>query len=121
MAATSAAWAKPVTICPSNPHYFFYKGRPLVLITSDHHYGAIIDRDYRAGKPIVDVESDYFGVGLVKPYTADDVRVEGWWFMLDGGAGFINLNGEYHRGCESGGKDTQALIVPQKRILKDFF
>jgi hypothetical protein len=83
--------------------------------------GAALDRNYRAGKPMVDVESDYFGVGLVKPYSAEDVRVEGWWFMLNGGAGFINLNGEYHRGRESGGKETQSIIVPQKRILKDFF
>jgi hypothetical protein len=79
-----------------------------------------IDKDYAARKPIVDVESDYFGYGLAKPYTVDDVRVEGWWFMLNGGAGFINLNGEYHRGQEAGGKDTQTFIVPQKKILKDF-
>jgi hypothetical protein len=82
--------------------------------------GFAIDKDYGTNKPIVDVESDYFGYGLVKPYTVEDVRVEGWWFMLRGGAGFINLNGEYHRGQESGGKDTQATIVPQKQILKDF-
>ena len=35
-----------IKICPANPHYFFYKGKPLVLITSDHHYGAIIDKDF---------------------------------------------------------------------------
>jgi hypothetical protein len=82
--------------------------------------GAAIDKDYAARKPIVDVESDYFGYGLVKPYTVEDVRVEGWWFMLRGGAGFINLNGEYSRGREAGGTDTQATIGPQKKILKDF-
>jgi hypothetical protein len=82
--------------------------------------GAAIDKDYGADKPIVDVESDYYGYGLVKPYTVEDVRVEGWWFMLGGGAGFINLNGEYSRGQETGGIDTQARIVPQKKALKDF-
>jgi hypothetical protein len=40
--------------------------------------------------------------------------------MLRGGAGFINLNGEYRRGQETGGNDTQAIIVPQKKILRDF-
>lgn len=79
-----------------------------------------IDSDYAANKPIVDVESDYFGFGLTSPYTATDIRLEGWWFMLGGGAGFINLNGEYHRGQEAGGKETQSVIVPQKRILMDF-
>ena len=37
---------EPVSICIENPHYFFYKGKPLVLITSDHHYGAIVDKDF---------------------------------------------------------------------------
>lgn len=82
--------------------------------------GAALEKDYVTDKPIVDVESDYFGYGLTKPYTVDDARVEGWWFMLSGGAGFINLNGEYRRGQESGGKNTQSLIVPQKKILRDF-
>lgn len=79
-----------------------------------------IDKDYRTNKPIVDVESDYFGYGLTKPYSVEDVRVEGWWFMLRGGAGFINLNGEYHRGQESGGKDTRTIIIPQKKMLKAY-
>jgi hypothetical protein len=79
-----------------------------------------LEKDYDAGKPLVDVESDYFGFGLTSPYSVDDVRVEGWWFMLAGGAGFINLNGEYHRGQEAGGNNTQTVIVPQKKILKDF-
>lgn len=81
---------------------------------------AAIDKNYSANKPIMIVESDYFGVGLTSPYSADDVRVEGWWFMLQGGAGVINLNGEFHRGQESGGEKTQNIVVPQKKILKDF-
>ncbi len=44
------AFAGPITICPQNPHYFQYKGKPLLLITSDHHYGAIIDRDFDDAK-----------------------------------------------------------------------
>ena len=40
--------------------------------------------------------------------------------MLGGGAGFINLNGEYCRGQESGGRVTQEKIVPQKKVLRDF-
>jgi hypothetical protein len=82
--------------------------------------GIALEKNYGANKPIVDVESDYFGVGLVKPYSPEDVRVEGWWFMLGGGAGFINLNGEYCRGQESGGRVTQEKIVPQKKVLRDF-
>jgi hypothetical protein len=48
------------------------------------------------------------------------VRLEGWWFLLSGGAGVINLNGEYHGRQETGGVDTRERIVPQRKILKDF-
>jgi hypothetical protein len=83
--------------------------------------GRALERDYAARKPIVDVESDYYGHSLVKsPYTADAVRLEGWWFLLGGGAGVINLNGEYHRGQEGGGADTRERILPERKALRDF-
>jgi Protein of unknown function (DUF4038) len=80
-----------------------------------------LDMDYKANKPVVNVESNYFGMSLTKnPYGPEAVRLEGWMFMLGGGAGCINLNGEYHRGQESGGSITQTQIIPQKKILKNF-
>jgi hypothetical protein len=36
----------PVRKHPGNPHYFSYKGKPLVLITTDQHYGAVINLDF---------------------------------------------------------------------------
>ncbi|HXK10384.1 MAG TPA: hypothetical protein VMT70_12115 [Vicinamibacteria bacterium] len=81
---------------------------------------AALEKDYGARKPLVNVESDYFGHGLVKPYTVEDVRVEGWWFLVGGGAGVINLNGELHRGQEKGGADTRERIMPQRKALKHF-
>lgn len=83
--------------------------------------GRALERDYAARKPIVDVESDYYGHSLVKSaYTPDAVRLEAWWFLLGGGAGVINLNGEYHRGQEAGGADTQERILPQRKVLREF-
>jgi hypothetical protein len=81
---------------------------------------AAFEKNSSANKPLVNVESDCFGFGLVKPYTADDVRAEGWWFMLSGGADCIYLNGEYYRGQETGGSDTHDRIVPERKILRDF-
>jgi hypothetical protein len=81
---------------------------------------AALNKDYDVRKPIMNVETDYYGVGLTKPYSLDDVRAEGWWFLLRGGAGLINLNGEFHRGQETGAKDTRDAILPQKRILRNF-
>ena len=77
--------------------------------------------DYKSCKPIIDVESNYFGMSLTRnAYNVDAIRLEGWWFMLGGGAGCINLNGEFFRGNEMGGLNTQTIIIPQKKILKDF-
>jgi hypothetical protein len=36
----------PISRHPDNPHYFIWKGKPLVLITTDQHYGAVINRDF---------------------------------------------------------------------------
>jgi hypothetical protein len=33
-------------IYSGNPHYFSYLGKPVVLLTSDQHYGAVINRDF---------------------------------------------------------------------------
>jgi hypothetical protein len=80
-----------------------------------------LDINFKSNKPLMNVESNYFGISLTKnPYDADAVRLEGWWFMLSGGAGNINLNGEYYRGQETGGPITQKQIVPQRKVLKEF-
>jgi hypothetical protein len=80
-----------------------------------------LSENYGNNKPLVNVESNYFGCSLSKnPYTADAVRLEGWWYMLSGGAGCINLNGEYFRGQETGGEITQKQIAPQKKVLIKF-
>lgn len=80
-----------------------------------------LNLNYKNNKPLVNVESNYYGMSLTKNvYDVDAIRLEGWWFMLGGGAGCINLNGEFFRGQESGGINTQTYIVPQKKVLKDF-
>jgi hypothetical protein len=82
-----------------------------------------LNLNYKNNKPIINVESNYFGTSLSKERTVYDivsVRLEGWWFMLGRGAGSINLNGEYYRGQETGGLNTQKYIVPQKKVLHEF-
>src|SRR5512143_1061364 len=45
-ALAGAVAAEPVRVFPENPHYFARDGKPIVLVTSDHHYGAVIDADF---------------------------------------------------------------------------
>ena len=48
--AVSAPSAAPLRLHPDNPHYFEFRGRPAVLITSGEHYGAVMNLvfDFRA-------------------------------------------------------------------------
>jgi hypothetical protein len=40
------AYQGPIRLLPENPHYFEYKGKPLVLVTSAEHYGALLNGDF---------------------------------------------------------------------------
>jgi hypothetical protein len=42
-----SAWAEPLRIHPKNPHYFLFRGRPTVLVTSGEHYGAVLNLDFK--------------------------------------------------------------------------
>jgi Cellulase (glycosyl hydrolase family 5) len=44
--AAPAEPAKPISLDPQNPHYFLFRGRPTVLITSTEHYGALMNMDF---------------------------------------------------------------------------
>jgi hypothetical protein len=36
----------PISLHPDNPHYFLFRGKPTVLITSGEHYGAVLNLDF---------------------------------------------------------------------------
>src|SRR5712672_426765 len=38
--------AAPLALHPENPHYFLWRGRPEVIITSGEHYGAVLNLDF---------------------------------------------------------------------------
>ncbi len=42
--ATSAP--APLSLHPANPHYFLFRGKPVVLVTSGEHYGAVLNLDF---------------------------------------------------------------------------
>ncbi|MBW3622956.1 MAG: glycoside hydrolase family 5 protein [Armatimonadetes bacterium] len=41
-----AAVVKPISLHPDNPHYFLFRGKPTVLITSAEHYGAVLNLEF---------------------------------------------------------------------------
>jgi hypothetical protein len=38
--------AQPIRLHPHNPHYFLFRNKPTVLITSAEHYGAVLNTDF---------------------------------------------------------------------------
>ena len=36
----------PIKLHPKNPHYFEFRGKPTVLVSSAEHYGAVINLDF---------------------------------------------------------------------------
>lgn len=51
LAAALLAWsgsasAQAIRLHPDNPHYFLFRDRPTVLVTSAEHYGAVVNPDF---------------------------------------------------------------------------
>ncbi len=46
LCAAEPSPAVPLALHPDNPHYFLFRDRPTVLITSGEHYGAVLNLDF---------------------------------------------------------------------------
>ena len=44
--AVTAGADPAISLHPDNPHYFLWRGKPTVLITSAEHYGAVLNLDF---------------------------------------------------------------------------
>lgn len=42
----TALAAEPLKLHPANPHYFLFRDRPTVIVTSGEHYGAVLNLDF---------------------------------------------------------------------------
>ena len=45
-AAAAEQSPAPIALHPQNGHYFLWRGRPTILITSGEHYGALLNLDF---------------------------------------------------------------------------
>ncbi|MBN1844477.1 MAG: hypothetical protein JW810_02260 [Sedimentisphaerales bacterium] len=59
--------AEPIRLHPDNPHYFLWRGKPAVLITSGEHYGAVLNRDFDYRRYLETLES--FGFRLTRTFS----------------------------------------------------
>jgi len=66
-AAQLAKKVKPIQLHPDNPHYFLWRGKPTVLITSGEHYGAMLNRAFDYSKYLKTLKS--YGFNLTRTFS----------------------------------------------------
>lgn len=75
LSVAAGARAEPIRPHPDNPHYYLFRGRPTVLITSAEHYGAVINRAFDYNAYLDALKS--FGLNYTRIYPAAFVEPEG--------------------------------------------
>jgi len=78
-----------IGICEKNPHYFQYKGKEILLITSAEHYGAVISKKFDYVK-YFDALAEY-GLNYTRIYPGALIEPEGMWLPEDNLAPGRNL------------------------------
>jgi len=65
----------PIALHPENPHYFLFRGKPTVLVTSGEHYGAVLNRDFDFVKYLDTLAAD--GLELTRTFSGAYVEPQG--------------------------------------------
>jgi hypothetical protein len=67
--------AEPISLHPENPHYFLFRGKPAVLVTSAEHYGALLNLDFDYRKYFDTLHAD--GLNYTRIFSGAYVEPEG--------------------------------------------
>ena len=65
----------PIALHPDNPHYFQWRGRPTVLITSAEHYGAVMNLDFDYRRYLDTLSAD--GLNYTRVFSGAYVEPQG--------------------------------------------
>ncbi len=74
------AAGKPLALHPKNPHYFLFRGKPTVIVTSGEHYGAVLNLDFDYRKYLDTLAKDglnntrVFSGAYVEPFGAFNIQ-----------------------------------------------
>jgi hypothetical protein len=66
---------QPLALHPENPHYFVYRGKPTLIITSAEHYGALLNLDFDYVKYLDTLAAD--GMNNTRTFTGAYVEPQG--------------------------------------------
>lgn len=75
MTGSAMAQHRPIMLNETNPHYFTYRNKPVVLITSAEHYGAVLNRDFDYIAYLDELKSQ--GLNLTRTFTGAYVEPAG--------------------------------------------
>src|SRR5690606_11794872 len=64
-----------IALHPENPHYFIYKNKPTLLITSGEHYGAVVNLDFDYKTYLTTLKAD--GLNLTRIFTGAYIEPQG--------------------------------------------
>src|SRR5260370_14337050 len=67
--------AQPLALHPGNPHYFLFRGKPAILVTSGEHYGAVLNLDFDYKKYLDTLARD--GLNNTRTFTGAYVEPPG--------------------------------------------
>ena len=71
----ATAQNKSIALSSINPHYFTYKGKPSLLITSAEHYGSVLNLDFDYAKYLNELSAK--GLNLTRVFTGAYVEPAG--------------------------------------------
>lgn len=66
---------KPIALHPLNPHYFLYKEKPTILVSSGEHYGSVMNLDFNYAIYLDELHSK--GLNLTRTLTGVYVEPSG--------------------------------------------
>lgn len=66
-AAPLLAADNPLALHPDNPHYFQFRGKPTILITSAEHYGAVLNSEFDQIKYLNELQKH--GLNLTRTFS----------------------------------------------------
>ena len=72
---------KPLALHPQNPHYFVFRGKPTILITSGEHYGAVVNLDFNYVKYLNTLQSNQ--LNLTRLFVGSYVEPPGAFNIAD--------------------------------------
>jgi hypothetical protein len=66
---------EPIRLDPVNPHYFFFHGKTIALVSSGEHYGAVLNADFDYRRYLATLEAE--GLNYTRLFGGSYIEVPG--------------------------------------------